>query len=86
MSAVALFAVCAGYGGKEQARNSEALGGATLARKAGVEKATVDECLCHIGDFKVTDIYLERDWDLLDRANRRVLALFRWGGFQNREE
>lgn len=60
---------------------------ATLARyKAGVEKATVDECLCHIGDFKVTDIYLERDWDLLDRANRRVLALFRWGGFQNREE
>ena len=60
---------------------------ATLARyKAGVEKATVDECLCHIGDFKVTDIYLERDWDLLDRANRKVLALFRWGGFQNREE
>ena len=60
---------------------------ATLARyKAGVEKATVDECLCHIGDFKVTDIYLERDWDLLDRANRRVLDLFRWGGFQNREE
>ena len=53
---------------------------ATLARyKAGVEKATVDECLCHIGDFKVTDIYLERDWDLLDRANRRVLALFSWG-------
>lgn len=53
---------------------------ATLARyKAGVEKATVDECLCHIGDYKVTDIYLERDWDLLDRANRRVLSLFRWG-------
>ena len=52
---------------------------ATLARyKAGVEKATVDECLCHIGDFKVTDIYLERDWDLLDRANKKVLALFRW--------
>ena len=52
---------------------------ATLARyKAGVEKATVDECLCHIGDYKVTDIYLQRDWDLLDRANRRVLALFSW--------
>ena len=52
---------------------------ATLARyKAGVEKATVDECLCHIGDFRVTDIYLQRDWDLLDRANRMVLALFKW--------
>ena len=52
---------------------------ATLARyKAGVEKATVDECLCHIGDFKVTDIYLQRDWDLLDRANRKVLGLFKW--------
>ena len=52
---------------------------ATLARyKAGVEKATVDECLCHIGDFRVTDIYLQRDWELLDRANRKVLALFKW--------
>ena len=52
---------------------------ATLARnKAGVEKATVDECLCHIGDFRVTDIYLERDWDLLNEANRKVLALFDW--------
>lgn len=52
---------------------------ATIARyKAGVEKATVDECLCHIGDFKVTDIYLQRDWDLLDQANRKVLALFTW--------
>ena len=52
---------------------------ATLARyKAGVEKATVDECLCHIGDYRVTDIYLQRDWDLLDRANRKVLDLFSW--------
>lgn len=52
---------------------------ATIARnKAGVEKATVDECLCHIGDYKVTDIYLERDWDLLNEANRKVLSLFRW--------
>ena len=60
---------------------------ATLARyKAGVEKATVDECLCHIGDYRVTDIYLQRDWELLDRANRKVLALFRWEGFQKSAE
>jgi len=52
---------------------------ATLARsKARVDKATVDECLCHIGDFKLTDIYLEPDWDLLNEANRKVLALFEW--------
>lgn len=52
---------------------------ATLARnKAGVEKATVDECLCHIGDYRVTDIYLERDWSLLDEANAKVLSMFDW--------
>ncbi len=52
---------------------------ATIARnKAKVEKATVDECLCHVGSFKVTDIYLERDWGLLAAANRKVLELFRW--------
>lgn len=52
---------------------------ATLARKAGVEKALVDECLCHVGDYALTDIYAERDWDLINGANDRVLALFRWG-------
>jgi hypothetical protein len=51
---------------------------ATIARKAGVEKATVDEGLCHIGDFPVTDIYAERDWDNINAANRKVVALFRW--------
>lgn len=51
---------------------------ATLARRAGVEKATVDECLGHVGDFALTDIYAERSWDLLDAANAKVLALFEW--------
>ena len=52
---------------------------ATLARgKAGVEKATVDEGLCHIGDFPITDIYAERDWDLINDGNRKVLDLFTW--------
>lgn len=53
---------------------------ATLARRAGVEKATVDECLAHKGDFSVTDIYAERSWELMWQANRTVLALFRWPG------
>lgn len=51
---------------------------ATLARRAGVEKATVDECLGHVGDFALTDIYAERSWDLINAANAKVLTLFRW--------
>ena len=51
---------------------------ATLARRDGVEKATVDEGLGHVGDFRITDIYAERDWDRIADANRRVLSLFRW--------
>lgn len=51
---------------------------ATLARRIGVEKATVDEALGHVGDFRVADIYAERDWERIAEANRRVLALFRW--------
>lgn len=46
---------------------------ATIARRLGVEKATVDECLCHKGDFAAADIYAERAWHLMTEANRRVL-------------
>ena len=49
---------------------------ATLARRIGVEKATVDEALCHVGDFSVADIYAERAWHLHAEANRRVISLF----------
>lgn len=51
---------------------------ATLARKIGVEKATVDEGLGHVGDYKIADIYAERDWDRIAEANRRVVSLFQW--------
>lgn len=54
---------------------------ASLARKAGVDKAIVDECLVHIGDYQMADIYAERDWELLNEANRKVLALFEWPEF-----
>lgn len=50
----------------------------TTARKLGVEKATVNDALAHIGDFKITDIYAAKNWDLCRQANDRVLALFRW--------
>lgn len=51
---------------------------ASLARKAGVEKATIDECLCHKGTFEMADIYAERSWELMTEANRKVLNLFTW--------
>lgn len=51
---------------------------ASLARKAGIEKATIDECLVHKGSFDVTDIYAERSWELIQAANRKVLGLFEW--------
>lgn len=51
---------------------------ATLARKIGVEKATVDEGLGHVGDYRIADIYAERDWERIADANRRVVALLRW--------
>lgn len=51
---------------------------ASLARKAGVEKSLIDECLAHIGEFRLTDIYAERNWDLIQEANRKVLNLFKW--------
>lgn len=51
---------------------------ASLARKAGVEKATIDECLCHVGDYDMADIYAERDWEIINNANRKVLDLFQW--------
>lgn len=52
---------------------------ATAARgPAGVEKATVDECLAHVGDFDLADIYAQRDWARINEANRRTLDLFSW--------
>lgn len=53
---------------------------ATIARKIGVEKALVDECLTHVGDFPITDIYAARDFDQMNAANRRVLSCLRFPG------
>lgn len=59
----------------------------TIARNvAKVEKATVDEALAHVGDFRVTDMYVERSWDLAWEANEKVLALFRWPRLQYPED
>lgn len=50
---------------------------ATIAlNDAGVDKYTVHAALNHVDDsMKVTDIYLRKSWDPIDRANRAVLDL-----------
>ena len=54
---------------------------ATTARRLGIEKATIDDALAHIGDFKMADIYAEKNWSLVADANDRVLAQFRWDNY-----
>lgn len=51
---------------------------ASIARSIGIEKATIDECLAHIGDYQIADIYAERNWGAINGANTQVLALFEW--------
>lgn len=51
---------------------------ATTARALGVEKATIDEALGHVGDFRMADIYAARNWQLAWDANAKVLRQFKW--------
>lgn len=51
---------------------------ATLARSTGADKSLVDECIGHVGDFKMTDIYAERPWEKMAELNKKVLDMFVW--------
>ncbi len=54
---------------------------ATVARSSDVniDKATVHEALNHVSsDLAITDIYIDRDWSIIQNANKKVLALFDW--------
>lgn len=48
---------------------------ATIARnKAGVSKDDIDLCLNHVDNgLKLADAYIEKDWSMIDKANRAVL-------------
>ena len=48
---------------------------ATIAlNKCGVDKYTVHAALNHVDpEMKVTDIYLEKDWDMINAANQKVM-------------
>ena len=58
----------------------------TTARRLGIEKATIDDALAHVGDFKMADIYAEKSWPLTWEANERVLDLFRWDNYTTKTD
>lgn len=55
---------------------------ASLARRAGIEKATIDEMLCHVGNLRMADVYIEPDWEIHKTANEKLMAQFDWSAIQ----
>ncbi len=53
---------------------------ATIAgsKGCGIDKALIDECLAHVGHYKIADIYIQRDWERLWEANEKVCKYI-WG-------
>ncbi len=52
---------------------------ASIAYAIGVDKSVINDCLCHVDkDMKVTDIYINKDWNVLWRANEKVMKQFAW--------
>lgn len=49
------------------------------ANDAGVDKYTVHTALNHVDDsMRVTDIYIRKSWDPIDKANRKVMDLMKF--------
>ena len=55
---------------------------ASIARRVGIEKATIDEMLCHVGNLRMADVYIEPDWEIHKKANAKLLAEFDWSPIQ----
>ena len=55
---------------------------ASIGRRVGIEKATIDEMLCHVGSLRMADVYIEPDWEIHRRANERLLGMFDWSPIQ----
>lgn len=51
---------------------------ASISRKIGIEKATIDEMLCHVENLRMADVYIEPDWELHKKANEKLLSQFDW--------
>lgn len=48
---------------------------ATIAvNEAGVDKYAVHQALNHVDEkMRITDIYIKKSWDVIDKANRKLL-------------
>ena len=47
---------------------------ATIARnELGIDKATVDEMLNHVGSNRIADIYIKKDYKQINIANKKVV-------------
>lgn len=55
---------------------------ASISRRVGIEKATIDEMLCHVGNLRMADVYIEPDWELHRKSNEKLLAEFDWSSIQ----
>lgn len=50
---------------------------ATIARNVlKIDKATIDECLTHVGEHRMTDIYIERDYSAVNEVCAGVANIF----------
>ena len=69
--------ICKEFGYAKITSNWSRHSWASLARnKAGINKADIDFCLGHVNnDYKMADIYIEIDYSIYDRVNRKVLDL-----------
>lgn len=61
---------------------------ATIALNvAGIDKYTVHTALNHVDEaMKMTDIYIEKDFSIIAKANDKVLELFEFKGFDPEKE
>ena len=55
---------------------------ASIARRSDIEKATIDEMLCHVGNLRMADVYIEPDWELHKKANEKLMAEFDWSAIK----
>ncbi len=50
---------------------------ATIARNVlKIDKATIDECLTHVGEHRMTDVYIKRDYSAVNAVCAAVADLF----------
>lgn len=50
---------------------------ASIARnKLGIDKYTIHEALNHVSELSVTDIYIQKDYSIVNKANEKVIMYF----------